>query len=99
MLIIILGNHQFFGAIKWCLKGGEIFKENSTYTKSETFNEISLLKNESEMSVEIEFEHENSNFYLSRKSKIKVVLKEKLFRIRILMIKFYSRMVMVFLKT
>ena len=65
------GKSSIFGAIKWCLKGGEIFKENSTYTKSETFNEISLLKNESEMSVEIEFEHENSNFYLSRKSKIK----------------------------
>ena len=52
-------------------KGGEIFKENSTYTKSETFNEMSLLKNESEMSVEIEFEHENSNF-IFQKIKIKV---------------------------
>lgn len=65
------GKSAIFGAIKWCFKGGKIFKEKYTHTKSKTFNEISLMKNESEMSVEIKFNHENSEFLLIRKSMIK----------------------------
>ena len=65
------GKSSIFGAIKWCLKGGEIIKEKYTHTKTKTFNEISLLKNESEISVEIKFKHNESDFSLTRKSKIK----------------------------